>query len=47
MQKSQSTLALSSIHPQMYTPIDIYNIQQILKKCKLYIKFFKIFILDA
>lgn len=33
-QESRITPTLSSMHPQMHTPISNYNIQQPLKKCK-------------
>lgn len=40
--ESRTTPALSSMHPQMHTPISNYNIQHIKIKCKNYRKFFKI-----
>ena len=46
-QESRITPALSSMYPQIHTPISAYTIQQASKKCKFYIKFFKMFILDA
>jgi hypothetical protein len=40
-QESWSTPALSSIHPQMHTPISIYNIPQTFKKASFIDNFSK------
>ena len=41
MQESRIAPALSSMHPQMHTPISIYNIQQALKKYKFLYEIFQ------